>query len=85
MSLNTHYPQQQHHALHASTDKRKHLNLLLFDQLEEINRIYKDRKPSYTLTRTACRAQSEAQQGDGREAFMGMFLAQVSSQGALGL
>jgi hypothetical protein len=35
-----HYPQQQHDTCSASTGRRKHLNLLLFDQLDEIKRIY---------------------------------------------
>lgn len=47
----THYSQQQHHSLHSSTDRRKHLNLLLFDQLDEVTRLYAGtgRWPTYTL------------------------------------
>jgi hypothetical protein len=48
-----HYPQQQHHSLVSSSDRRRHLNLLLFDQLDEIKRIYAGtgRMPTYSLGR----------------------------------
>lgn len=46
------YSQQQHTSLHASTVQRKHLNLLLFDQSDEVKRIYDGtgRLPTHTLS-----------------------------------
>ncbi|KAF5839959.1 hypothetical protein DUNSADRAFT_18239 [Dunaliella salina] len=47
------YAQQQHDSLHASWDRRKHLNLLLFDKSNEIEEIYAGmEKPTLHGTQT---------------------------------
>ncbi|KAF5839958.1 hypothetical protein DUNSADRAFT_18239 [Dunaliella salina] len=51
------YAQQQHDSLHASWDRRKHLNLLLFDKSNEIEEIYAGmEKPTLHGTQTKAAA-----------------------------
>jgi len=51
------YAQQQHDPMHASWDRRKHLNLLMFDKLNEIEEIYAGmEKPTLQGTQTKASA-----------------------------